>query len=52
MSGYVLETEGVSFRYEKKDPLALDGVSVRIKKGVKTAITGPTERANPRCSGF
>lgn len=40
MSDYVLETEGVTYRYGKKCQPALSDVTVRVRRGVKTAIIG------------
>ncbi|AGI48206.1 cobalt transport protein ATP-binding subunit [Thermoplasmatales archaeon BRNA1] len=40
MTEYVLEADHVSYRYDRKGPLVLNDVNMRIGKGVKTAILG------------
>lgn len=40
MSDEIIMTEGLSFLYAGNDRLSLDGVDIRIKPGVKTAILG------------
>ena len=40
MSDSLLRTENITFRYEKNTPIVMDGVSIDIKKGVRTAILG------------
>ncbi|MGN0099104.1 MAG: energy-coupling factor ABC transporter ATP-binding protein [Candidatus Methanomethylophilaceae archaeon] len=40
MSDEIIMTEGLSFLYAGNDRLSLDGVDIRIRPGVKTAILG------------
>lgn len=40
MSGYILEADGVTYRYGRKCQPALSDVTVRIREGSKTAIIG------------
>ena len=40
MEDLIIETQDLTFRYSGNDSPSLDGVSVRIRKGVRTVILG------------
>ena len=44
---YVLETDNVSYKYDKNGRKALNEISIKIKKGVRTAILGANGAGKP-----